>query len=304
MLLLVTLALARPLVECERPFTSAELIEAADIAERRFANQDPPGFDEAQATVHERLGCTKDPLSPIDVIRVQRVMALSGFFAGDEARMRAAVGAMVRVDVTARFPEEVVPKGHRLDRLLDELAGSPNGEGPMLATFSDGWIEVNGAYAPNVDGNVACTLQRLDNQGQVLDTRYWQPGESLGDWAGTGAAGGPRPGSRPGPRTTPRKLPASLTVGGGPSKNDTSSQIARENATARRVALVASTGVAAIATGVVYALAADAKAHALDPAEPEPSAEAWRDQADGLTWGWIGGTVVSGGLLATLVIAW
>ena len=59
-----------------------------------------------------------------------------------------------------------------------------------------------------------------------------------------------------------------------------------------------------IATGVVYALAADAKAHALDPAEPEPSAEAWRDQADGLTWGWIGGTVVSGGLLATLVIAW
>jgi hypothetical protein len=191
MLLLVSLALARPLAECERPFTSAELIEAADIAERRFANQDPPGFDEAQATVHERLGCTKDPLSPIDVIRVQRVMALSGFFAGDEARMRAAVGAMVRVDVTARFPEEVVPRGHRLDRLLDELAGSPNGEGPMLATFSDGWIEVNGAYAPNVDGSVACTLQRLDNQGQVLDTRYWQPGESLGGVAGRGGGGGP-----------------------------------------------------------------------------------------------------------------
>lgn len=304
MLVFLSMALARPVSECERPFTSAELIEAADLAEVRFANQDTAGFEEAQKSVQERLGCTKDPLSGIDVVRVQRVMALGAFFEGDEARMRAAVAAMARVDITARFPEAVLPRGHRLDRLLDELAGAPHGEGPALATFSDGWIEVNGAYAPNVDATVACTLQRLDNQGQVLDTRYWQPGESLGDWAGGANTAAPAADSAA--RAAARKGRATVAAPRStmPAKNDTSSQIARENATARRVALVASTGVATVATAVVYALAADAKSHALDPAESEPSALAWRDQADGLTWGWIGGSIVSGGLLATLVVTW
>ncbi len=304
MLLFLSLGFAKPVSECERPFTSAELIDAADLAEKRFSNQDTAGFEEARSAVQERLNCTKDPLSALDVLRVQRVMALGAFFEGDEARMRASVGAMARVDITARFPEAVVPRGHRLDRMLDELAGAPHGEGPALTTFSDGWIEVNGAYAPNVDGTVACTLQRLDNQGQVLDTRYWQPGDSLADWAADGSASAPS--AEAAARAAARKGRAGPAAAraGVVRKNDTSSQIARENATARHVALVASTGVAGVATAVAYALAADAKTHALDVNEPEPTALAWREQADGLTWGWIGGSIVSGGLLATLVVTW
>jgi hypothetical protein len=297
---LLSVAVARPVAECERPYTSAELIEVAVRAEARFADQDPAGFEAAQAEVQARLGCVRDPLSALDVVRVQRVMALGAFFAEDEGGMRAAVAAMARVDITARFPDTVVPRGHRLDRMLDELAGRAYGAGPALASFSDGWIEVNGAFAPNVDAGVSCTLQRIDNQGQVVETRYWRPGESLGDWEASGAA--VENASRP---TGPAR-PRAASTGKQPlsKKNDTGSQIARENAAARRVALVASTGAAAVATAVVYSLAADAKMHALDPEESEPQALAYRDQANGLTWGWIGGSVVSGGLLATLVLTW
>ncbi len=305
-LLLVALAAAKPITECERPYTSVELLEAADRAEARFSDQDPAGFEEAQAEVQERLVCLKDPLSPIDVVRVQRVMALGAFFGNDEAAMRAAVAAMVRVDITARFPPDVVPTGHKLDRFLDELAGTPHGTGPALRSFSDGWIEVNGVYAPNVDADVACTLQQINNQGAVVETRYWHPGRSLGDWAGVEAAVATAPPA--GERTKPpAMLPAKapLTTKAPISgKNDTSSQIARDNAMARHVALISSTGVAILASSVVYALAADAKSRALDSEETESQALAYRNQANGLTWGWIGGSVVSGGLLATLVVTW
>ncbi|MSQ03486.1 MAG: hypothetical protein EXR71_16615 [Myxococcales bacterium] len=298
-LLAVPFAFAVPVVECPRPFTSAELIQAADRAEERFAEQDPAGFGGARMDVRERLGCVKDPLSSGDVVRVQRVMALGAFFEQDEARMRAAVGGMVQVDITARFPEAVLPSGHKLDKLVDELAGLPHQTGAPLRAFSDGWIEVNGAYAPTVDSDVAATLQHLDNQGQVVETRYWTPGEPLGDWEAAGAA--PVAGAAPikaRVRKTvilPDKLNAKTTTGG---------QIARENAAARHTALIVSGGVGMIATGVLYAIAADAKEQALDPEVPEARAQAWRDQANGLTWGWIAGSVLSGGLVATLAITW
>lgn len=293
-------ALAAPVAECVRAYTSAELLMAADVAESRFAEQDPEGFATASRDVQGRLGCLSDPLSPTDVVRVQRVMALGAFFAQDEVRMRAAVAAMVQVDITARFPDTVIPSGHKLDKLVDDLAGRPHAAGIPLTTFSDGWIEVNGAYAPSVDQDVSATLQRLDNQGHVVETRYWAPGDSLGDWEGSGSttAAATAPAQA---RTRPTvKLP----VKGTGAQPTTSSQIARENAAARHTALIVSGGAAIVATGVMYALAADAKEQALDPAVPETRAMAWRDQANGLTWGWIASSVVSGGLAATLVITW
>ncbi len=295
----VASAFAVPVVECPRPFTSAELIQAADLAEERFADQDPEGFGGARKDVQERLGCVRDPLSPTDVVRVQRVMALGAFFEQNDARMRASVAAIVQVDITARFPEAVLPSGHKLDKLLDELAGLPHNTGAPLRAFSDGWIEVNGAYAPTVDSDVAATLQHLDNHGQVVETRYWTPGEALGDWEATDAglvAGAPPP------KVRVRKVVAMPDKPN--SKPTTSGQIARDNAAARHTALIVSGGVGLIATGVLYGLAADAKEQALDPEVPEARALAWRDQANGLTWGWIAGSVLSGGLVATLAVTW
>ena len=309
MLWLSALANATPITECPRPITSAEIVDASDRAEAQFAEQDPEGFDAAQKEVVERLGCVKDPLSPSDVVRVQRVVALGAFMHDDEPGMRAAIAGMVQVDIRARFPEAVVPAGHKLDKLIDELAGATHPPGAALRTLADGWIEVNGSYAPSVHADVSATLQRLNNQGAVVETRYWVAGAPLGDWEAVGGAAPNPPIKNPPKRPEVKKpvkaaKPSPEALPNGKPASQTDAQIAKENATARHVALVVSTGALAVASGVVYAIAADAKHKALDPEVPDPSALAYRDQANGLTWGWIGGAVVSGGLAATLVITW
>ena len=308
-ILLIGAALALPLAQCPRGYTSAEMRSAADSAEARFADQDPEGFAVAEKDTFDRLSCLADPLSPTDVVRVQRVLALSGFLAQDEAKMRAAVAAMASVDILAKFPEAVIPSGHKLGKLLDEYAGASHALGVPLRTFPDGWIEVNGAYAANAPTDLACTLQRLDNQGAVVETRFWMPGQSLADWEGTAdAVAAPPAGAHVRPVAKAVVKPAAKPVPalptGAANPNSVSSQIARENATARHIALISGAGVSIAATGALYALAADAHDRALDASESPEARQPIRDQADTLTWAWIGGTVLSTGLSAAVVFTW
>ena len=292
-LLLSTLAAAAPLAECARTFTAAELCETADQAEAAFANQQVTGFAGAAAEVHARLACVSSPLGPTDVVRVHRVVALGAFIAQDEPKMRASIGAMVLIDVQAVFPEAVVPAGHRLALLVDEVAGGTHSSGAPLRQFSDGWVEVNGVYAANVDIDLAATLQRVDQQGGVIETRFWSPGESLADWAA------PEEGAV---EVVPPKRSAAVV--GAAMRGRSTNAYARKEAPVQRVVFGIATGGVLLASGLVYGLAVDAKAHALDPLEPEASAQAYRAQANGLTWGWLAGSVVSTGLAATLVITW
>ncbi len=317
MLGLLATALAAPLDTCARTFGSDELLDAASMAEGAFAGQDADGFTSARIEVESRLACVSDPLSALDVVRVHRVMALGAFLDGDQVRMRHAVAGMMAIDPEVRFPDDLAPSGHTLDQVRASLVGAVPAEGPTLVGFPDGWIEVNGAFSPRVAGDVAATLQKLDNQGVVHETRYYWPGSSLDDWAGTGAmitAPGASAAPR-GPRSAVAK-PEVAAKGGKATKggvkaslpagpaSETQAQIDRENRTARHVALLAGTGLGLAATGALYALAATAEENALDGTVPAPQAEVYRDQADGLTWAWIGASVLSGGLAATLVITW
>ncbi|MBM4389918.1 MAG: hypothetical protein FJ090_02240 [Deltaproteobacteria bacterium] len=259
-----------------------------------------------------------DPLSALDVVRLHRLMALGAFLDGDEEKMKHAVAGMLAIDPGVRFPEELAPAGHKLDQIRTTLASaSPAATGASdglpLAAFADGWIEVNGAFAPQVASGMSATLQHLDNQGVVKETRYYWPGESLGDWESAGgeiaaplaakASTAPR-----GPRTvakaaTEKPTEVKPSAAARPA-SETQAQIDRENRTARHIALLTGAGLGLAATGALYAFAATAEQNALDPNVPEPQAEVFRSQANGLTWGWIGTTVLAGGLATTLVVTW
>lgn len=324
MLFWVSFAAAAPLATCPRTFTSADLIDAAHRAEQRFGEQDGEGFDQAKIDVETRLVCTSDPLSPSDVVTLHRVHALAAFLGQDDAKASAAVAGMLVVSPSATFPLELVPEGSKLAVLVETLSGTPHAAGPALLAIPDGWIEVNGAFAPNVSDGVAATLQRFDNQGVVTETRFWWPGESLGDWEGTGtqaiaseaaqrsadarkskvAKPAPVVKATPAPKAA-KPAPVAVDVAGVVvPERQIDIQIARDKVIARRVALVSATGLSAIATTVVYALAAGAHEQALDAGVPEQQAEAYRDQANGLTYVWIGTSVLTGGLLATVAITW
>ncbi|MBM4367034.1 MAG: hypothetical protein FJ102_12545 [Deltaproteobacteria bacterium] len=318
MLAIIALATAAPLESCSRSFGSDEVLDAASIAEQAFASQDAENFASARSETESRLGCVHDPLSALDVVRLHRLMALGAFLDGDEAKMKHAVAGMLTIDPDVRFPEELAPTGHKLDQIRAALVGEPrlpvgSADGPVLAAFADGWIEVNGAFAPRVATDVSATLQRLDNQGVVKETRYYWPGESLGDWeSATGEVAAPvaaKASTAPrGPRTVAKaatEKPTKLkSAGAARPASETQAQIDRENRTARHIALLAGTGLGLAATGALYAFAATAEQNALDPEVPEPQAEVFRSQANGLTWGWIGTTVLAGGLATTLVVTW
>lgn len=305
-LLWIAYAAAVPLDACPRTFRSDDLMDAAHRAEAEFAEQDVEGFTQAKTDVEQRLVCTSDPLSARDVVTIHGVLALGAFFAQDDARTKAAVSGMQMVSPSATFPVELVPEGSKLALLVSELSTTVHAPGPALLAIPDGWIEVNGAFSPHVTTDVAATLQRFDNQGVVLETRFWWPGESLGDWASTGAQATAteavkKSASVRKERTPATKPVASVSV---PTKMTTDVQIKQDKAIARHVALVSATGLAGIATGVIYALASGAHDQALDPEVPLQQAEAFRDQANGLTYAWIGTSVITGGLLATVAITW
>ncbi len=312
-LAIIAMASAAPLDSCSRSFGSDEVMDAASIAEQAFASQDAENFVSARREAESRLGCVHDPLSALDVVRLHRLMALGAFLDGDEARMKYAVAGMLAIDPEVRFPEELAPSGHKLDQLRASLVGAPHGEGPVLAAFADGWIEVNGAFAPRVAADVSATLQHLDNQGVVKETRYYWPGDALVDWeSATGEVAAPvaaKASTAPrGPRSVAKaiteKPPKLKPSASSKPASETQAQIDRENRTARHVALLAGTGLGLAATGALYAFAATAEQNALDPGVPEPQAEVFRSQANGLTWGWIGTTVLAGGLATTLVVTW
>ncbi len=317
-LAIIAMASAAPLESCSRSFGSDEVMDAASIAEQAFASQDAENFVSARREAESRLGCVHDPLSALDVVRLHRLMALGAFLDGDEAKMKQAVAGMIAIDPEVRFPEEIAPTGHKLDQIRAALVGAQadgvgGGDGPLLAAFADGWIEVNGAFAPRVAADVSATLQHLDNQGVVKETRYYWPGDALGNWESTTgeiaapvaakastAPRGPRSVAKAATEKPTKVKPSAATR----PASETQAQIDRENRTARHIALLAGTGLGLAATGALYAFAATAEQNALDPEVPEPQAEVFRSQANGLTWGWIGTTVLAGGLATTLVVTW
>ena len=314
MLSWLALATAAPLATCPRTFTSADLIDAAHRAEVKFGEQDVEGFAQAKADVEIRMGCTSDPLSPSDVVTLHKVLALAAFFDQDDVRAAQAVAAMLLVSPSATFPAELVPEGSKL-ALLASQAPRAMPPGPALLALANGWIEVNGAFSPNVTEGAAATLQRFDSQGVVTETRYWWPGQPLGDWAATGTQANASDAAQrsaeeraskvvktlPPPRVVAPR-PAVVVVAGGESQTDL--QIAQDKRVAKHVAWLSATGLSAVATAVVYGLAAGAHDQALNPEVPVQQAEVYRAQANNLTYAWIGTSVLTGGLLATVAFTW
>ncbi|HNC96246.1 MAG TPA: hypothetical protein PLA94_16155 [Myxococcota bacterium] len=45
----------------------------------------------------------------------------------------------------------------------------------------EGWVQVDGRFQEQLPGDRAVVLQWLGEQGEVRATRYWQPGDSLGE---------------------------------------------------------------------------------------------------------------------------
>ncbi len=281
------LAHAVPLASCAHGFSTDELDDALTAAEAQFANQDADAFAGARTMVETRLGCLADPLTPVTIGRVHQSEALGAFLAHDEDKMVAALAGMLAGEKDHVIPDVLVPDGHKIRAALPRargLLGTTKTE--SFRTLPAGWIEVDGVYSETVQVERAAILQYIDAQGKVQETRYYWPGADLLDWKADGKATKPL-------AVAPKVVAPPKQVK--PRVNRPAPQ---------RIAFAVGTGVAAVATGALVAVASSAHTEALDLTVPVNDAEAARELANATTWGYIGSAALTAGLGIALVVTW
>lgn len=230
--------------DCPRKFDTTEILEAANATEKAFMKVDKPSFQTARADVGSRMVCASEVLSPSAQARIHRVETLGAFLDGRLDRVPRALSGLFAAEPGHQIPTSLLPDGHPIRNLVPSaMAYLRDDPGVELPKPGNGWIEADGAHALRVATQRASLLQQLDGQGVVLATHYRWPDEAGFDWvvpvAGT-------------------KSSAVAT------KNLSESRAAVEakpaGPWAHRAPLLALAGTSLVTSGVLFALAADARA--------------------------------------------
>ena len=165
-----------------------------------------------------------------------------------------------------------------------------------------GWVEVDSRFDSTVPDTRASVIQAFDPGGQVEWTRYRLPGESTSPPARAARASDTTSrAAAPGSRGT------SSTSTAGSARRAPSSRASDPSADApfaRRVVLGVATSGAAVTTGVLLGLAADAHARALDPAATNAEAVAWTYGANLYSWSWVASAGATAALGLSLAFVW
>lgn len=261
-------ALAGTLAVCERSFSSADLLEAAASARTAFAGMDEAAFAQSHAEVLARLPCVTERLAPDAIAQVHEIQAYHAFLSKDQAHVLPALAAMFASMPGYYISTGVLEDTHPLREMMRSaslLVKEPDSVG--LAVLPNGWIEVNGESTRRLPSLRAAVLQEVDNQMQVVETRYWWPDDPLGAWEDIGTEV-----KKPGPR----------------------------------VPLAVSTAGAAVLGGGLYAGAYAAYSAFADESADRTPDELTQlaNVSNGLTGGAIAAGVLSVGLAVALVVTW
>ncbi len=245
LLLSSSLALAAGLADCPRSFDTREITDAADSAEASFSSVDVPGFTAARSELLSRLACAREPLSPQAIARVHRVQALGSQVDGKPARVPQALAALFAAEPGHQMPTTLVPDGHPVrQQITPAMMALRDDPGFLLPVPASGWIEAEGTAVKAAPVQRAAVLQQVDGQGQVVATHYWWPDEASVGWL----------------------VPVEKGIDTGAPA--VAAKAPREpSAWGRRAPFLAATGASLVASGVLFAMAADGRAE-FDAIEP------------------------------------
>lgn len=268
--------------ECPAPTRSGDLIRPLNEGQAAFSAMDGDTFARATEAASAALRCLGEPVSASVAASWHRHQGLLAFLADDAAGARAAFRAALSLQPGWRLPEDVAPPGNPLFVLYEEARGL--GPGASEPAYAEGGLDllVDGALSSDLPLERPAIVQVLSPDGQVLQTSYVRPGEPLP----TLARRGPPPASAPRVVTSAPTLPD-------PDK--------------RRppVALLAGSGAALLASGIVYTWSGFTRIRYITPGAAED------DELDGLVtqnhalfWTAGGLALTSVGLGVGAAVAW
>lgn len=220
--------------ECAQGWTAVELEAVLVDAEVAYERLDLVGFRAAASDARRMLPCLSEAVMPPMAARYHRVRGMSAFVDRDRKEAREAFAAARALEPAWRFPTTMVPEGNPL---LEDYGAMPldGGRYEKVPPPAEGRISFDGLPTRMRPQDWPTVVQIFDASGGVRTTRWVRPGDAL-----------PRYSESDGPLVEER-LRSSRSVGPG-----------------ARVPLLAGAGAGLVASGVLWALAADAHADYTD----------------------------------------
>ena len=278
--LLVSSGLAHAAPDCAVAAAGSEVAQAITDMDVAFGDLDEASFRSARAKRARLLPCVGDRLNPAQITALHRSEALATFLDRQPAAAVGAMRALLAVAPGYAFTEEVAPQGHPLHVYYEIALGSTTVPGRPLPRPASGWLEVDGVATELAPPDRPYVFQRMDRDGKVLQTELVMAGAEPTPYASRDVKGG-----------------KAEKVAKTPADRDT-----------RRVQvqLLATSGVAALASGGLYLVGAQRNNEFWDASTNAADLAKLRDQTN--TLGWLsagaGAVAISTGAAGLLVGRW
>ncbi len=167
---------------CPRRFDTSEIMEATRTAEDAVG-VDATAFRTSQHDMEERLACSADILSPDAQAHILLVETVAALADRRDERIVQALGGVFAVEPGLQIPSTLAPEGHPIrERVPAAMLALRDDPGVELPHVASGWIEADGALAHRAPTQRAAILQQIDGQGLVVATRLRWPDDVGFDW--------------------------------------------------------------------------------------------------------------------------
>jgi len=182
---------------CETSTTALQLQEAAKAGESAFSNMDKESLLEQTTLAREQiLPCLGESLSPEDIAGFHRLMALEAFTRKNDERVISELHAARRLEPGYDLHVMVPNPGHKIHGLYVAASMVADGEPQTVYPPKGGYVMVAGVRNAPRYTKTPTILQAYGPGGQLIETRYIQPGEALPqyqsreDWLAEQGVGG------------------------------------------------------------------------------------------------------------------
>jgi hypothetical protein len=241
---------------CPEPTSAKALVQEVSSGDAAFAELDDTGFSSALARSLEMVPCLSETVTPGQAALFHKLHALGAFVDRDDAGAVAHFRSVVAASPGYKLPESLAPEGHPLRTHFAVAEGTIAVPEPLLPVPKDGTVHVDGRRSTTAPLDRPFLYQRLDGAGQVVESALLTSGQ---------------------------QVPAYDSAGKGGARRGVN------------VPLAATSGIAAVASGVLFLSARSSAAAFWDPTTPTGDLDTLRSRTNTLGWLSAGAGVVAVG---------
>ena len=164
---------------CEAVLQVEQLQTLLDETELAFQKMESDSFVRLRQQIHDELPCIAGALSGGQAAQLHRVEVLYAFSNRDMAALGGHVRAAKNTNPDVPVVAGMVQEGHPLDvltRFAEQEVSAPRVTIPRPAV---GKVRVDGMEAQSVPPDLPYVFQRVNNQGQALQTSLVSLGEPV-----------------------------------------------------------------------------------------------------------------------------